>query len=418
MSALDPEHLHQLMAYEASRTAPPPDFPPLPPISTGRYTSEDFFALEKETLFGRSWLLAAHLDEIPERGCFARWDITGTPVIIVHTNDGEIRALINRCSHRGAPVILKQTGKRTHFVCPYHNWNYANDGTLISVTSEHDFNNLDKNCLGLKQLRCERLGKLVFVNFDQKAKSLKQSLGKLVDEWAEFDLDNCRLAHRNRFTVRCNWKIAMEANLEVYHVPAIHRGTVAPVLDSKGNVNTFYPGGHGRMISPKPRDDADTDWRSSWPEIITASEIPRTCTLSYNVFPNLVMPLNQFVVPPIQFWPDGIDQCIVETWTMAADWGDKNTAGPNMWTEAEGSLPNQILREDFEISEAIQSSLSHNGDSKILLGYQEARIYHWHQHADAVIGRQNIPEHLLVEAAINEHWLHPNEPRKAHFHSK
>lgn len=415
MSALDTELLHQLMAYEASRTAPPPDFPLLPPISTGRYTSEDLFALEKETLFGRSWLLAAHLDEIPERGCFQRWDITGIPVILVHTNDGEIRALINRCSHRGAPVILKQTGKRARFVCPYHNWNYATDGALISVPSEQDFNNIDKSCLGLKQLRCERLGKLIFVNFDRESKSLKQSLGRLVDEWAEFDLDNCRLAHRNRFIVKCNWKIAMEANLEVYHVPAIHRATVASMLDSKRNVNTFYPGGHGRMISPKPKTHAGTDWLSSWSEIITASEIPRTCTLSYNVFPNLVMPLNQFVVPPIQFWPDGIDQCIVETWTMAADWGEKNTSGPNMWTEAAGSLPNQILREDFEISEAIQSSLCRRGDSQILLGYQEARIYHWHQHADAVMGRQNIPKHLLVAEAINERWLHPNEPRKAHL---
>ncbi len=363
-------------------------------------------------LFGKTWLLAAHLDEIPEPGCFQRWDITGIPVVIVHTLDGQIHALVNRCSHRGAPVVLKQTGKRSRFTCPYHGWNYGNDGALISVPSERDFDNLDKSCLGLKQLRCERLGKLIFVNFDQQAQGLEQSLGPLVAEWAEFDLDNCRLARRDRFVVNCNWKIAMEANLEVYHVPKIHGDTVAPMLDSKRNVNTLYPGGHGRMVAPKPHSNTDEKWRSSWPEIETVGDIARTCTLSYNVFPNLVMPLNQFVVPPIQFWPNGIDQCIVETWTIGADWGAKDQKGPDMWTEGEGQRPNQILREDFEIAEAIQSALPHDGDSEIRLSYQEARIYYWHQYADTLMGQKNIPEPLRVHSAISAKWLHPNEPRK------
>ena len=411
MTVLDTKHLHQLMAYEASRTAPPHKFPALPPISAARYTSPEFLSLEKEHLFGKTWLLAAHLDEIPEPGCFQRWDITGIPVIIVHTPDGKIRALLNRCSHRGAPVVIKQTGKRSRFICPYHGWNYGNDGELLAVTSERDFDNLDKSCLGLKQLRCETLGKLIFVNFDQHAQDLQQSLGSLVDEWAEFDLDNCRLARRDRFVVHCNWKIAMEANLEVYHVPMIHGDTIAAMLDSKRNVNTFYPGGHGRMIAPKPSAYSGKEWRSSWPEIATVSEIPRTCTLSYNVFPNLVMPLNQFVVPPIQFWPNGIDQCIVETWTMGADWGEENPKGPDMWTEDEGHRPNQILREDFDLAEAIQSALHSKGDSQIRLSYQEARIYYWHQYADTLIGSANIPEPLHVPPVISSQWVHPNEPR-------
>lgn len=412
MTGINTGRIRELMAYEAARTLTPDTFPDLPPVPSARYFDPEFHRLELRSLFGKTWLLAGHMDELPEPGCFQRWDIAGPPVVLIHAKDGAINALVNRCSHRGAPVVLDQTGKKARFACSYHGWTYAHDGELLAIPGEQDFGAIDKPCLGLARLRCERLGKLIFVNFDEQASSLEQSLGSLVDEWAEFDLDNCRLSRRDRFTVKCNWKIAMEANMEVYHVPQIHRNTVAAVLDAKRNVNTFYPGGHGRMVAPMPERQANPEWKSSWPEIPSAGEIARTCTLSYNVFPNLVMPLNQFVVPPIQFWPRGLDECIVETWTMAPDWRATSEEGPDMWTENQGERPNRILREDIEMSEAIQAVLdAAPTDRGIPLSYQEARIYHWHQSADATIGSEQIPEQLRVPDVLSQDWLYPKEPR-------
>lgn len=415
MSPDDTQRLRDLMAFEALRTEPPVDFPALPPIPSARYTDAEFYQLELEVLFGRSWLLAAHLDEIPEPGCFQRWDIAGPPVVLVHGEDGNINALINRCSHRGAPVAMAQRGKKARLTCAYHGWSYDHSGELRAVPDARDFRDLDMRCRGLQRLRCERLGKLVFVNFDTRAPSLRESLGVLVDEWAEFDLDNCRLSRRDRFTVRCNWKIAMEANMEVYHVPRIHGKTVAPVLDARQNVNTFYPGGHGRMVAPIPDSHARSEWASTWPQIESVGEIARTCTQSYNVFPNLVMPLNQFVIPPIQFWPGGLDQCIVETWTMAPDWesgGERGARpGPDMWTEDSGARPSLVLREDIDMSEAIQAGMGAGSGAGIPLSYQEARIYYWHQSVDALIGRERVAAHLAVAPVLGEEWLYPNEPR-------
>jgi len=410
---IDTQRLHQLMDYEAERDAPPTNFPFLPPIPSARYTDAGFYDLERQVMFRKTWLLAGHLDEIPEPGDFQRWDMAGLPVVLVHTEDGSVNALLNRCSHRGAPVAMANKGRKKRFTCPYHGWSYAHDGQLLAVRDARDFRDLDMQARGLQRLRCERLGKLIFVNFDLHAPSLRECLGALVDEWAEFDLENCRLSRRDRFTVRCNWKIAMEANLEVYHVPSIHGRTVAPVLDSRRNVNTFYPGGHSRMVAPIPAGHANPAWQSRWPEINSAGEIARTCTQSYSVFPNLVMPLNQFVIPPIQFWPDGPDRCIVETWTMAPDWGSSSESGPDMWTEDSGARPSLVLREDIEMSEAIQEAMDPSRPTGIPLSYQEARIYHAHQSADAVIGREHIPPELQVEAVLNKAWWHPNEPRLA-----
>ena len=70
MDATTISTLRRLMEYEASRTAKPVGFPHLPDLPGGRYTDPRFYQLEQEHLWRRTWLLASHLDELPEPGCF------------------------------------------------------------------------------------------------------------------------------------------------------------------------------------------------------------------------------------------------------------------------------------------------------------------------------------------------------------
>ena len=101
----DVANLRRLMEYEAARSEPPRAFPTLPDIPAGRYTDPRFYELEKQHVWRKSWLFAAHIDEIPEPGCFVTWENTGDPIVIVHARDGAINAFYNTCSHRGAPVV-------------------------------------------------------------------------------------------------------------------------------------------------------------------------------------------------------------------------------------------------------------------------------------------------------------------------
>lgn len=418
MDSREIQTLRGLMEYEAARSEPPPGFPSLPDIPAGRYLDPRFFELERRHLLGSSWLLAAHMDEIPEPGCFMRWDLAGQPVVLVHAAGGEVNAFYNTCSHRGAPVVTAKTGKNRRLTCSYHGWSYGHDGELVAIRGAENFRDLDLSCRGLKRVRCERFGQLVFVNFNSDAPSLLKWLGPIAGEWEEFQFDRCRLSARHVFDLDCNWKIAMEANLEVYHVPTIHPKTIAPVLDARRNVNTLYPNGHGRMVAPIPgagqaSGGDSAGWQSRRSEIATAGEIARTCTQSYNLLPNLVVPLNQYAIPPILFWPNGIDRCRIETWTMAPDWGAGE--GPDMWTQGRGERLGRVLLEDTETSERIQASIHSDAFRGIPLGYQEARIYHWHQAADALIGREAIPEELRVEPVIGEEWIYPNDPRLAYI---
>ncbi|MGA1677793.1 MAG: aromatic ring-hydroxylating oxygenase subunit alpha, partial [Pseudomonadales bacterium] len=181
MTPAEIKTLRRLMEYEAARTAPPPTFPSLPDVPGGRYNDVRFFELEREHLWRRSWLLAAHTDELPEPGSFLRWENAGQPVVIVHDDDGRIRAFYNTCSHRGAPVVTEQSGKRPRLTCRYHGWSYSLNGNLIAIRDAEDFSALDFSCRGLKPVRCEQFGRLVFVNFDDNAPSLMDWLGPVAD---------------------------------------------------------------------------------------------------------------------------------------------------------------------------------------------------------------------------------------------
>lgn len=420
MKDQDVTNLRRLMEYEAARTQPPRAFPSLPDIPAGRYTDPRFFELEKTHLWRKAWLFAAHLDEIPEPGSFVTWENTGEPVVIVHDRDGNINAFYNTCSHRGAPVVTESSGRRPTLTCKYHGWSYGLNGELLSIRDAEDFRDLDLSCRGLKRIRCERFGNLIYINFDQQAMSLLEWLGPVADEWAEFQFEHCRLVSKHSFDLNCNWKIAMEANTEVYHVPNIHPTTVAPVLDHRRNVNSFYANGHGRMVAPGHERDVETRTgaidRSPFPTIDTVSEIGQTCTQSYGVFPNWVSPLSPQTIPPLLFWPTSIRTCKFEVWTMYHGNGEGGLPSDqlaNIWTTPDGSELGQVLQEDTQFGLAIQKSMESSAFQGVPLSYQEARIYHWNQWADRIIGIDNIPEDLRVGQVMGDEWLMPNDPRVA-----
>ncbi len=77
MKAEEIQILRRLMEYEASRNSPPDGFPNLPDLPGGRYTDPRFYELEKQHVWRKSWLLASHIDEVPEPGCYLVGDGEG-----------------------------------------------------------------------------------------------------------------------------------------------------------------------------------------------------------------------------------------------------------------------------------------------------------------------------------------------------
>lgn len=409
MDAQEIADIREMMDFEAQRKGPPEGYPKFPDMPAGRYTDDEFYKLEKEEYWSKIWMLAGHMDELPEAGAYKLWEMSGQPLVIVRGKDDKARAFFNTCRHRGAPVVTEEYGTAPGgLACGYHGWTYDYEGNLVNLRDKRDFVDLDMSCRGLYPVKTEQFGKMIFVNFDEDAMPLREFLGPVADQWDEFAFDKTRLVDRYVWDLKCNWKIAMEANMEVYHVKSIHPETVDVSLDYRANVNTLYPHGHSRMVAPT-REEALAAMPSRpdhIPEIESVGEIGRTCTQSYHVEPNLVSPMGPTLFPILQFWPVSIRETKYEIWWIGADWGEGDM--PEEWKQQVAWF-NLVITEDTQFGDWIQKSAESTAFKGVPLCYQESRIYHAHQSIDRTIGINKIPEHLRIDQVIGDEWVSPND---------
>ncbi len=404
MDAAWNERLKREMDFEAARTAPPQGFPDLPPLPAARYTDEAFFELEREHLWKKSWVMAAHVADLPEPGSAVRFDHLGPPIAVVRGKDDVVRAFYNACQHRGAPVVRDASECAQRLVCKYHGWTYELDGRLVGVPDERDFGTLDRERLGLVPVRCETYAGLVFVNLDPIAAPLLDSLGAFADEFAQFETEQLRLVDRHHFMLDCNWKAAIEANLEVYHLKFIHPYTVNQLLDHARTTIGLLPGGHSRMVSAKrdPNNDAGLS-AAGLPRIASVSEIAAITNLSYTVFPNLVTPTDIGGFPLLQFWPVDVRTTRFDVTWLVADWdeGEAESDLPEHWKAFIGIF-DTVLGEDTANLDWIQRSMESPGCDSVPLSYQERRIYWLHEEVDRHIGEERVPPELRVPPRLGD----------------
>jgi phenylpropionate dioxygenase-like ring-hydroxylating dioxygenase large terminal subunit len=389
MDSLLAERLKERMRFEHARSAPPEGFPGFPDIPAGRYTDPGFFALEQRRIWSKTWLFAGHEDELPEVGSYRLWDDSGKPMLLVRGLDRQVRAFFNTCRHRGGPVVRDVSGRAPVLRCSYHGWTYDLAGQLVAVPDERDFVGLDKSCRGLLPLRCESFGRFLFVNEDASAAPLLDWLGPVARELAEFQPERLRLVERHGFDLACNWKVAIDAFLEVYHLKHIHPHTVDRLLDQRGAVMGLFANGHSRMVTPNRTGDQGTH---GFPEIETVGEIARIANLAYNVFPNLVTPTDATGFPFLLFWPRGITKTRFEVWWFAP--GDSTPELETRWQQRL-QIFDVVLREDTANLEWIQKSVESPAFRGVPLNYQERRIYWLHEEIDRVLGDE-VPTHLRV----------------------
>src|SRR2546423_12050957 len=92
------------------------------------YTDAEIARHEQERIFRRSWQYAGHTGQAAPGGYFTcrAGDI---PIVVTRTADGELRAFLNVCRHRGFELVQGE-GRRETIQCGYHAWTYGLDGSL------------------------------------------------------------------------------------------------------------------------------------------------------------------------------------------------------------------------------------------------------------------------------------------------
>ena len=217
-------------------------------IPTARYTSPDFLREEVRSVWGHTWQMACRSEDVPVAGDHSAYTIADQEWLVVRQPDGSVKAFANACRHRGN-MIKVGCGSSPELRCQYHHWCWNLDGTLRDVPDRHLFVGIVDEEYALAEAACDEWGGFVFINpAGNDSPPLREYLGAVADQLEPYHLDKMRATLSISTDLACNWKVAVEAFLEVYHVQGIHP-QLMPMLDE---VNTAYEliGPHSRMIVP------------------------------------------------------------------------------------------------------------------------------------------------------------------------
>jgi carnitine monooxygenase subunit len=223
-------------------------------IPTPRYYDPEFARLENEKLWPHVWQMACRLEQIQNVGDWVEYSNLGKSVIVVRTNDG-VKAFHNACRHRGVP-LANEGGhgncKTQGFICPFHGWRWNSEGKNTFVYGRHMFSEgqLDEADLALRPCRVETAIGCAFINFDDDAPSFADTIGPLLGRLSAKGQDGQRAEWWYATELPANWKTAMEAFMEGYHVMRTH-----PQLQQAvpGLYNSMYghdTGGIGDQVNP------------------------------------------------------------------------------------------------------------------------------------------------------------------------
>lgn len=201
------------------------DFVPAEP-----YISKDWLLLEKQRLWPKVWQMACREEEIPHPGDYYTYEIADESITVVRRNDGAIAAYFNVCPHRGRR-LTSGCGRMGRFHCKFHGWQWSLEGEPVEVVDRENWG----DCLPDEEIRLPKVqvgtwGGWVFVNMDAEAEPLESFLEPAKSFLDPFEFEKMRYRWRKQVVLPCNWKVALEAFNEGYHVQTTHR-QLLPLFD-------------------------------------------------------------------------------------------------------------------------------------------------------------------------------------------
>jgi len=192
-------------------------------IPASDYIDPAFAALEAELLWPRVWQMACREEELANPGDFVTYDILDESIIVMRSSDGEIRAFYNVCPHRGRR-LTDGCGRAVHLTCPYHGWRWNLDGSSLEIVDGQDWGDaLGPEDAALGPVQVGRWGGWVFICMDPEAPSLEEFLQPARDYLDPYEIEKMRYKWRRQAILPANWKVALEAFDEAYHVQTTHR---------------------------------------------------------------------------------------------------------------------------------------------------------------------------------------------------
>ena len=345
----------------------------------GAFISQERFEADREML-KRVPHVIGWSGEVSQPGDFTTKDVLGIPVIAVRGRDGELRAFVNACAHRGAQVAAG-AGNTSRFTCPYHAWSYGLDGCLSGAPSRKMFDGAQLETRGLIPLPVSERGGLIAVGL-QGGIDPSSCLDAVAESLSGYNFAGYEHVETRRFDLATNWKLAVDVNFEGYHFPYLHRNTLDAFVTNNSVYDTF-----GRHVR----------WAFPFRDIVQFKDVPQAewparfhGTVVYGIFPSCVLIESPSATQMLRVYPGKTPGESIVYLTQGST-VPVLTEEQRRGHEAGMAGACAVLRdEDFPTSEACQLGLE-SGVDHVVFGRNEPLLHHLAANWEAALLQPEIP---------------------------
>ena len=382
-------------------------------MPTSAYVCPDQAAREREAFFRNHPQLIGLSGDLPEPGSFLTMNDFGTPILATRDKAGVFRAFLNACRHRSVQVAAEPRGRRSVFMCPFHQWSYANTGELLNIPDEDHFGAIDKSCHGLLELPAVERGGLLWVHPTVGGQLDPDALlgAELASELDSFGIEQQKFVGDKTIDMRLNWKFANDTFGETYHFGKLHKDTLGQLYYGN-NLHFEEFGRHHRFVTASRGIDAlrtmpEEDWR-----------IEQGTFVMYHLFPNVQLITSEATSTLIRIYPhkEGAGRSVTRVsfyWTQETidaakaqqqdfdasrvyEFDERASTGASLDASLE-VFHSTIEREDYIMGE-MQQRAAENGQLKeVLFGRNEPALHHFHNNFREALGQP--PLEKVVQAA-------------------
>jgi Rieske 2Fe-2S family protein len=315
------------------------------------YADPDVLRREGERIFARAWQYAGHTGQIGETGFFAS-SAGQIPVVVTRARDGELRAFLNVCRHRGH-IVASGSGSRESLQCPYHAWTYGLDGRLVGAPHMDDVPGFDKADYSLHRVNLGVWEGFIFVNLTENPMPLEKWFAPLMGKFSHWNSSILQPAKRIEYDVRANWKLMFENYSECYHCPGVHPQLqkVSPYDSAENDLREGpFLGGFMKINPGKSLTMSGNACAAFVGKIENLQQV-----FYYSIFPNMLLSLHPEYVMVHQLWPQSPERTlIVCDWLFHPDAFNRSDFKPDDAIE----FWNMTNTQDWHVCELSQQGIT------------------------------------------------------------
>ena len=266
-------------------------------VPTEAYVCPELAEQEWSSFFQDHPQLIGLSGDLDAPGRYFTTDDFGTPVLATRDDSGRFRAFLNACRHRGVRVVNEPRGESRRFMCPFHNWTYANDGALVGVPRERDFGPVDKSCTGLIELPAVEHHGMLWVHPKPDGElDVTALLGDLEEELANWNSGSFVRLGETVIERDLNWKLANDTFGETYHFQRLHKETLGQLFYGDALAYETFGRNH-RFVFParsidELRDLPESEWSTD-----------NAANVLYYLFPNIQFNVSRGQILVIKIYP-------------------------------------------------------------------------------------------------------------------